>query len=252
MTDHFAARAAFLAALPKDDPERRTAQDHARACASCREALAEGVRLVALLQEALPAPPPTPEAMSRAALAIEAETGQERAAARRVSWAAVAGVAVAWIFQLMVGSGFVLDAQHAAVSLGVLAVAIAGVTLLRARAALALLAIVVTSGLLALLAGTASGFEAGVGIRCTFRELWAAVIPWAVYVVVSRRHQVPFGRWDLTVVAAAGALAAHAGQHLACKVPHAEGHLIVFHFSAVILAALLGGAVRAPARALPA
>jgi hypothetical protein len=41
-------------------------------------------------------------------------------------------------------------------------------------------------------------------------------------------------------VAAGGALAAHAGQHLACQVPHADAHLLVFHFSAVIMATMIG------------
>jgi hypothetical protein len=58
MTDHIAARAGFLAALPAHDPERLRAEEHARTCPPCREALDEGFRLVALLQRALPPHPP--------------------------------------------------------------------------------------------------------------------------------------------------------------------------------------------------
>src|SRR3982750_1487641 len=49
MNSHIADRAGFLAALAKDDPERVQAEEHARGCAPCREAFAEGLGLVALL-----------------------------------------------------------------------------------------------------------------------------------------------------------------------------------------------------------
>ena len=82
MSGHVADRAGFLAALAVDDPERRDAEEHAGSCAPCREALGEGQRLVALLAEALPLPPPTPAALERAASAIDRETAAERASWR--------------------------------------------------------------------------------------------------------------------------------------------------------------------------
>lgn len=253
MTDHIADRAGFLAALSKDDPERRAAEAHAQTCAPCADALDEGFRLIAVLQEALPLPPPTPEALARAAIAIERETADERAAMRRVSLIAAGAVAVSWLFQLTVGSGFVLDTEHAALSLPVLAIAIACamLTLLRGRQRLAIGIAVVTSGLMAFTASTHAGLEAGIGIRCMFRELWAAVIPWVVVPLAAKREGVPIGRWDVIGIATSGALAAHAGQHMACKVPHAEGHLFVFHFSAIIIVTLLSayGARKRPALA---
>jgi hypothetical protein len=241
-TEHVADRAGFLAALSPDDPERRAAEKHARTCALCRDALDEGARLVAVLQEALPLAPPSPAALSRAAMTIENETTAERLAMRRVLWASVAGMMGAWLFQLMVGSGFEVNGRQLAASLAVLSVAVGCVTLLRGRERLVLPVVLATSATLAFFSGTSSGLDAGIGIRCTFRELWAAVIPWAVTIVVARRQRVPLDAWNVAGVASAGALAAHAGQHLACQVPHAEAHLFAFHFSAVVLVTLVGAA----------
>lgn len=240
MTGHITNRAGFVAALPPDDPERKQAEAHARSCPACRQALDEGARLITLLEEASPVPAPTAAALARAAAAIDAETADDRNALRRLSGWAVGAIAVAWLFQLMVGSGFVLDARHVSLSLAVFAVAAASITLLREQPRLALVAIVATSGLLAYLAGTAGGLDAGIGIRCMFRELWAAAISWSLIMVAARRARVPLATWDATLFAGAGALAAHAGQHVACEVPHADAHLLVFHFSAVVLAIGLG------------
>ena len=55
-SDHIADRAEFLAALSRDDPERKAADEHARSCMPCREALEEGVRFIGLLRQALPVP----------------------------------------------------------------------------------------------------------------------------------------------------------------------------------------------------
>ncbi|HEY4394734.1 MAG TPA: hypothetical protein VGP64_11755 [Polyangia bacterium] len=51
--EHIADRAAILAAAPTSDGERRSAEKHAEACLPCREALAEAVRLNALLKRVL-------------------------------------------------------------------------------------------------------------------------------------------------------------------------------------------------------
>jgi hypothetical protein len=242
MKDHIADRAGFLASLSVDDPERRHAEEHARTCGPCREALDEGHRLVALLQRALPAVASAPIAAALAQRAAVHRTAGEGAALRRVGWVTAVAVGTAWLFQLMVGSGFVVSLRSVVVSLAVLGVALAVVTLLRGHGRLAVTTVVATSGLFAYLSGTAAGFEPGIGIRCSFRELWAAAVAWAIVALVARRAGVTFGRWNATAVAAAGALAAHAGQHLACEVPHADAHLLIFHFGAVVLAALVGAA----------
>ena len=156
---------------------------------------------------------------------------------------------LAWLFQLTVGGGFRLDLDCALVSLAVLAVAIGCVTVLRGNPLLAVGTVVSTSGLFAYLAGSAAGLSAGIGIRCTFRELWAAGLTWLCLWAVGRRAGVSFDRWKTTAVVAAGALAAHAGQHLACAVPHSDAHLLVFHFGGVLAAtaAAAVGTRRAPA-----
>ncbi len=256
MTDHIADRAGFLAALPQDDPEHRAAAEHAQSCAPCREALDDGVRLMGLLRQALPFSPPltAPRSVRLPAFSPTASdlvgpaAGGLSAAAgglswndvsRRFVWTTVGAVFVAWLFQLTVGGGFQLDRECLVVSLGILAVAIASVTVMRGKERLAVVTVVATSGLFAFLSGTAAGLAPGIGIRCTFRELWAAAITWAIVVTIGRRRGVAFSRWNVTAIAAAGALAAHAGQHLACAVPHSDAHLLVFHFGGVLAATLL-------------
>jgi len=246
MSDHVADQAGVLATLAKADPERREADEHARSCPPCRQALDEGVRLMALLHRTLPATEgegprwrPTGGREVRSAAEI----------ARRLAWASTGAVVLAWVFQLSVGGGFRLDLDCALVSLLVLAVAVGCVTLLRGNARLAVATVVVTSGLFAYLSGSSAGLAAGIGIRCTFRELWAAGLTWIVVWAVGGRVGVTFDGSKTTAIVAAGALAAHAGQHLACAVPHSDTHLLIFHFGGVVLATLLAalGTRRAPA-----
>jgi hypothetical protein len=254
--EHFAERAGFVAALAEDDPERVLALEHARACAPCREAFAEGVGLVALLDESQPLAPPSPDLMARAASAIEQQTAAEGGLTRRVIWGSVLGVFTAWAFQLTVGSGFTADLEHAGASLLVLAVALASVTLLRQNAKLAVALIISTSFAMAWLAGNAQGLSPGIGIRCAFRELWAAGLTWIIVGAAARRMDISLGnslgRWEVTAIVASGALAAHAGQHLACEVPHSHAHLLLFHFGAVLLAVAAVAFTTARRRGLPA
>jgi len=246
MTDHVADQAGVLATLSRADPERKQADEHARSCAPCRQALEEGVRLMALLRRTLPTterePPTWPMPGVRAG-----KSAPE--IARRLAWATTGAVVLAWLFQLTVGGGFRLDLDCALVSLVVLAVAVGCVTLLRGNARLAVATVVVTSGLFAYLSGATVGLDAGIGIRCAFRELWAAGLTWIVVWAVGRRVGVTFDGPKTTAIVAAGALAAHAGQHLACAVPHSDAHLLIFHFGGVVLATLLAalGTRRSPA-----
>jgi hypothetical protein len=245
MSDHIADRAGFLAALARNDPERKLAEEHAQTCASCREALDEGGRMLSLLRRALPT---TKREMVARSLPAGREAPTAVAIARQLAWATTGAVVLAWLFQLTVGGGFRLDFDCALVSLAVLAVAIGCVTILRGNPHLALGTVVVTSGLFAYLAGSAAGLSAGIGIRCTFRELWAAGLAWLCVWAVGRRAGVTFDRSKTMAVVAAGGLAAHAGQHLACAVPHSDAHLLVFHFGGVLLAvaAAAVGTRRAP------
>jgi hypothetical protein len=256
MNSHIAERAGFLAALAVDDPERVLALEHARTCTPCREAFAEGVGLVALLDESQPLAPPSPDLMARAASAIEQQTAAEGGLTRRVVWGSALGVLTAWAFQLTVGSGFTPDLEHAGASLLVLAVALASVTLLRQNAKLAVALIISTSFTMAWLAGTAQGLSASIGVRCAFRELWAAGLTWIIVGAAARRIDISFakslGGWQVTAIVASGALAAHAGQHLACEVPHSHAHLLVFHFGAVLLAVAAVAFTTERRRSLPA
>jgi hypothetical protein len=236
MNSHIADRAGFLAALAHDDPERRLAEEHIRACGPCRDAFSEGRGLVALLDESQPLSPPSAELMARAASSIERQNAGEGSVTRQIVFGSVLGVLVAWAFQLTVGSGFTPDLEHAGASLMVLAVALAGVTILRNQGKLAILLLVGTSLAMAWLSGTAEGLSPGIGVRCAFRELWAAALTWIIAGAVARRVDATLERWSLTVIVASGALAAHAGQHLACEVPHSHAHLLLFHFGAVLLA----------------
>ncbi|HKW84353.1 MAG TPA: hypothetical protein VJN68_11430, partial [Burkholderiaceae bacterium] len=96
----------------------------------------------------------------------------------------------------------------------------------------------------------------GIGIRCAFRELWAAGLTWIIVGAAMRRFDTTkfarFGTWEVTAIVASGALAAHAGQHLACEVPHSHAHLLVFHFGAVLLAVAVVALTTARRRGLPA
>jgi hypothetical protein len=254
MSEHIADRAAFVAALPTNDDERKQAEEHARSCTTCRHALDEGLRLVALLEEALPLPPPTSEALARAARAIEVETSGERRSRAWLKWAVGAGVVGSWVFQVACGIGKPMDLAPGtvAVSIAVVALAVTTVLLVRSRKELAVGALIATSGLLVYVAQAVPGLEPEFGIHCTMYELAAAAIPWVVAIGVARRCGVAMTRWNLSAVAAGGALASQAAQHVTCPVHHADAHLFVFHLGGVMLAAMLGalGAVKAPKPAL--
>lgn len=240
MSDHVADKAGFLAALPKDDPERLSAEDHIRTCPPCGAALAEGRRLVTLLGEALPMAPPTPEALARTAAVIEKECRTYRRGRRILVGAIAGGFAAAWVVQLLVVPKLTLGAGRVAVSLAVLAATAAVVTLLRARMPVAVAALIGLSGLFAVFAGRVALLEPTIGVQCTLNEIVIGAIPWLAALLVARRKGIQLGRWDITAAAAGGALAAQAAQHLACPVPHADAHLLVFHFGGVMLAALGG------------
>ena len=84
MSDHIADKAGFLAALPKDDPERLSAEDHIRSCPPCGSALAEGRRLTSF----------PPGAWQPAHVAIVDAIGRGDSAAARAAMALHAGAPV--------------------------------------------------------------------------------------------------------------------------------------------------------------
>jgi hypothetical protein len=261
MTAHVAERAGFLAALAADDPERKLAEEHARSCGPCREALDEGQRLVALLAEARPLDQPSPELVQRAAAAIERETAAERRPWRILRWGAAGTVLLAWLLQVAYGKSPARDGRSMMVSLAVLAVAVVGVALLNIRrrfaAVAVVVALVVASGGFALAAGIGNvgwmpDFQARFGVECTACELVAAVLPWLAVVLLARFQHIRLDRGVTMIAAAAGALASQAAQFLTCPVRFANPHLLVFHFGGFLLALGLGALDLVPApRAAP-
>ena len=241
MSDHVAGKAGFLAALPDNDPERRAADEHARTCASCLEALGEGDRLIRLLAEAMPMSPPTPEAMARTAVAIKLEAVGQRRAQVLLPWVMSAGVAAAWGAQLVLVPKLALGAGRMVVSFAVLLAAIASLLFLRIRARFAVAAIIGISALFAFTAGNVPLLAPKIGVECALFEVGLAAIPWLLALAFARIRGIDLSRWAKMTAAAGGALASQAAQHLACPVPYAHAHLIVFHLGGVVLATVLGG-----------
>jgi hypothetical protein len=243
MNGHFADRAGFVAALAADDPERRLAEEHARSCAACGEALEEGRRLFVLLAEARPLAPPTPELVGRAAAAIERETRIDRRSWSVLRWAAAGAVVSAWILQLAYGKRPAHDVRSVALSVSVLAAALGGVALVRARqrfVAAAIVAVSAVSALFASLMSDVSALAPRSGIECTVCELIAAMLPWLAVTILARRRDVALDRATTMAAAGMGALASQAAQLLTCPVRHANPHLLVFHLGGVLLALALG------------
>jgi hypothetical protein len=241
MSEHIATEAAFLASLPKDDPERVAAEAHAAECASCRRALADGEHVIRRLQNASPLPPPRLARLESIAALIESELVRERRTVVALSAVVGGGVALAWIFQISLDySTASSEARRVALSLGVLGVAVVAVLFARTHLRLALAALIATSGLLAHAAGSVVGLEPVIGAQCTLWEVVSAAIPWTVAAVVARKSPRIFARGEMMAIAAGGALASQAAQHLTCPAWHDDAHLWVFHVGGVFLAMLLG------------
>jgi hypothetical protein len=193
-----------------------------------------------LLAEAPPLPPPSVETLQRVASLIEAECRADQRARRVLGWATTGAVLLAWGIQLAVGSGLARDTNSVSISLAVLAAALAGGAFSRPSQRLVVSALVMVAGSFAFAVGALPGFEPKAGVLCLFYELGAGVLTWLVAWRVARSSGLILDRWQGASVAAAGALASGAAQHLTCPVSHAGPHLLVFHFGGVLLAAMLG------------
>lgn len=255
---HIDAKAGFIAALPKEDPERRAAEDHARGCVSCRDAMEEGKRLVELLSEALPLEPAAaPAGAPAAASAMEqvlrrqreadaADAAADQRGWKTVTWVATAALVLVWVLQLGYSKKLATDAQSVTVGLGILALLVAGVSFLRTRRRALVAGLVATSGLFAFAISAAAPLEPRIGLECSMCELVAAALPWLAVVLLARRARLRLDRWVSMAVAGAGALSSQAAQLLACPVPHARGHLLLFHFGGVLVAMALGALLAFP------
>jgi hypothetical protein len=240
MNEHIRDRAGFLASLAEDDPERRLAEEHARACAPCAAAMAEGQHLFALLGEATPIAPPTSASLQRAAAAIERECRLEQRSFVALRWAAAAMVVLVWLLQLAYGKKLARDVNSVTLSLGVLVLVLIGVTVLRAKQGLVAGAMILTSGLFASLMRAASGLEPRAGVECAACEVVAGALSWLVVTRLAKHRRLALDRATTMAIAAAGALASQAAQLLSCPSARANPHLVVFHFGGVLLAAAFG------------
>lgn len=241
MSDHFARRAAFIASLSSDDPERIAAEAHAAECAACHRALDEGARLARRIHRALVPPPLAPDRLRSSVALIESELSRERRSERAIGAVVAGAVALSWIFQISLDLSTASTAPaRVVVSLGILAAAIVAVLVSKQRRGLALAALVATSGLFAHAAGSVAALEPTIGAQCTLWEVVSAAIPWGVAALVARKGRAQFTRADMMTIAAGGALASQAAQHLTCPVWHADAHLLTFHVGGVLLALLLG------------
>jgi len=235
-------RAAGLASLPEDDAERRAAFAHAEGCRDCARALAEGTKLAELLLKAKPLEAPSPEALARASREIQAELAAEsrRLRARRPG-AIAAGVVVGFLVVVAMARHRAGDGRSLAAAFALAAAATLLATLAPRRHRLLIALIAGASLIFAAITGEGGSLAPGIGVHCVLAELAAAVFPLVIAFVLTRRaREVSGGGLFFATVAAAGALAGHAGLHLTCPVRFEAPHLYAFHTGGVILAAAVG------------
>jgi len=239
-------RAAGLVALPADDPERRSAFEHARTCPACARALGEAERVMALLDALPPPPPPSAQALRRASAEILGELGGGPDAARPVPAQprlAPAAAALAAFGLIVLLARHRLTDRASLLQAGLLlALALLRVAGLTTRGWLGVGVTVMLSGLFALLGGAGGLLLPAVGWHCLLTESIAAALPLATTALLLARRHTRGGAALYAGVAAAGALAGQAGLHLSCPAQAALPHLIAFHVGGVLLAALVGAA----------
>jgi hypothetical protein len=222
---------------------------HARTCAECTAALAEGGKLNALLARAA-LPSPSVAALQRASAPVLAEMHaekQQRALApkkaRRGAWAAQ-GIAAVAAFAAPLLFLHHWDATGWTVAIVVLAAA----TVLAATAGTLRaggLVVLAASAGFAVAEGGIPGFSVtsvSIDYGCLFVELAAAALPLGAALWLSRRDLRPGA---LAQAAAAGALAGQAALNLVCGAHQQAPHLWIFHVAGVAAAALIGWTLQA-------
>src|SRR5207253_10887273 len=131
---------------------------------------------------------------------------------------------VVWSVQLAYGNHVARDTSSVTISIGVLALVLIGVAVLRAREELVAGAMILTSGLFASVMWGASGLEPRAGVECTGCELVAGALSWLVVAALAKRYHFALNRRTTMAIAAAGALASQAAQLLSCPVARANPH----------------------------
>jgi hypothetical protein len=244
------AQAAGLASLPTEDPERRAAQAHARSCADCSAALAEGAALLSLIDEALPLEAPRTETLARARQEILGDLSASREAdvageTRRIRRPA-SPLGIAAVTAVLAASWLLAMARH--LGQGPLTVGSAAWALAAALASAAALTwgggLLATLPLmsigLALVGGGEGALQVVTGLKCAALELALAVSPLILTVVLARRGVLDRPVATVAAAAGAGALVGQAALHAACQAVPGTAHTLVFHFLPVPLAMLLG------------
>lgn len=236
--EHFHNRAAGIAALADGEPERKSAIDHARSCASCANALAEGEQVLVLLNALGPPPPPSREVLEQTSRAILTELYLEvppKARLLPATFVVVSAVLFTWIAKHRTH-----HAEAWVESGGAIVIAFGCAALATHWRRISLLMTLLTSATLVAIAASGGRMEAIIGIKCLVMELVAAVLPYAALAYVAIVHRWSGGAGIYAATAVAGALSGHAALHLTCPARVATPHLVAFHFGGVLLAGILG------------
>ena len=238
-------RSLALVTLPDGDADRAEADNHARCCDACTDALAEARAILQLLDRHGAPAPPSEAALRRARAHIAADMRGAGGAGRVLPALAAA-------------AGFVLVAllaKHRVTDPIALALAGLGLAAAALRAAgmpwrswLGLGVTLVASAVFAAVVGGPGELDATVGVKCVLLEAVAGSLPLATTAFLLWRRQAPYGAMVFACAAAAGALAGHAALHLTCPRRLELPHLFAFHVAGVALAALIGALVSLPFR----
>ncbi len=237
-------RSLAVVALPEGDPERNAAEEHARTCAACADALAQARAMLRLLDRH-GAPAPASNAVLRhtaATVVAEMRVG----AAGRI-WPAL-GAALGFALVALLAKHRVTE-PAALVGAALCLVAAAARAAGFPRRSWAGVGITVAlSALFAGVVGTAGSLDPMVGVKCVLLEAVAASLPLATSAFLVWRRRAAAGALVFACVAAAGALAGQAGLHLTCPRRLDAPHLFVFHVGGVVFAAVVGLLVSLPFR----
>jgi hypothetical protein len=238
-------RAAGIAALAGDDPERQAAFEHARACPSCAAALAEGEAMLVALARGIVLEPPPAVVLARAAAGVRHELRLTRARLLRGRAAVVAAVVAAWLLPLLGGLRLRGSAgATGSVTVAMLAVVSTAVVLTLGSRALLILPLV--SFAAAWLSAGSGPVAAAHGVECAVFVLVAAAIPLTAAVLLTRRRVFERSADLFAGAAGGGAVAGQAALYVTCHAVAGHGHLLLFHAAPVLavmgLAALFGQA----------
>jgi hypothetical protein len=231
--DQLRADAAGLMSLPGGAPERERAEAHARTCAGCASALADGRRLLALI-EATPLPAPSAAALQRASAAILADFD----GAPRFAAIVVAIVLAAWAVPLALIRAPLTMGLDLGVSLMLVAFAAVSASLVITKAGRGGFVFVLASALLGLWPSEGMmALEVPVGAHCALIEgLTAVGTGLAAFLAARALGRSAFDKPVLLAGLGGGALAGHAALQIGCSASHSLSHAAVFHTAPVALA----------------